>query len=111
MRLLYFILASGLGATTRYLIDTQMRRLFSFPVGILIVNVVGSFLLGIVIGEETDIAFAIVGFCGSLTTWSAFALDLDGERRAGKNGEFFVNIALNFSISIVAMLLGRWISS
>lgn len=110
MRLLYFFLASGLGATTRYLIDTQMRRLFSFPAGILIVNVVGSFLLGLVIGEETDLTFAIVGFCGSLTTWSAFALDLDGERRAGKNGEFFVNIALNFSISIVAMLLGRWIS-
>ncbi len=111
MRLLYFVLASGLGATTRYLIDTQMRRLFSFPVGILIVNVIGSFLLGVVIGEESDIAFAIVGFCGALTTWSAFALDLDNQRRGGKNKEFFLNIAMNFGISIVAMLIGRWISS
>ncbi len=111
MRLLYFVLASGLGATTRYLIDTQMRRLFSFPVGILIVNVIGSFLLGVVIGEESDIAFAIVGFCGALTTWSAFALDLDNQRRGGENKEFFLNIAMNFGISIVAMLIGRWISS
>ena len=111
MRLIYFILASGLGATTRFLIDTQMRRLFSFPTGILIVNVVGSFLLGIVVGEETDIAFAIIGFCGALTTWSAFALDLDSQRREGKNKDFFLNIGLNFGISLVAMLIGRWISS
>ena len=111
MRLIYFFLASGLGALTRYLIDRSMRRLFVFPVGILVVNTIGSFLLGLILGEGTDLAFAIVGFCGALTTWSAFALDLDQERRAGKNREFFLNIALNFTFSIVAMLVGRWISS
>lgn len=111
MRLIYFFLASGLGAITRYLIDSQMRRLFNFPIGILIVNTLGSFLLGVVVREEADIAFAIVGFCGALTTWSAFALDLDDQRRGGKGRDFLLNIALNFGISIVAMLLGLWVSS
>lgn len=110
MRLVYFFLASGLGAVTRHLIDTQMRRLFSFPIGILIVNVIGSFLLGLVIDEGTDIAFALIGFCGALTTWSAFALDLDKARNEGKNREFFINIALNYGVTITAALAGLWVS-
>lgn len=110
MRLLYFVLGSGIGAVTRYLIDSQMRKLYSFPVGILIVNTFGSFLLGVVAGEVTTISFAIVGFCGALTTWSSLALDLDQERRAGRNKEFFLNIALNFGLGVAAMLVGLWVS-
>ena len=110
MRLIYFFLASGLGALTRYLVDTQMRRLFSFPLGIMIVNILGSFLLGVVIREGTDIAFALIGFCGALTTWSAFALDLDKSRSEGKKREFFLNISLNYAATIIAMLAGLWVS-
>jgi CrcB protein len=110
MRLAYFFLASGLGAVTRYLIDTQMRRLFSFPVGILIVNALGSFLLGVVISDGSDLAFALIGFSGALTTWSAFALDLDDARRSGRNKEFFINIGLNYGVTIASMLLGLWVS-
>ena len=110
MRLLYFFLASGTGAVTRHLISLQMRRLFAFPLGVLIVNTIGSFLLGLVIDEGTDLAFALIGFCGALTTWSAFALDLDKARRKGRNKEFFLNIALNYGFAIVAMLTGLWVS-
>lgn len=110
MKLFYFFLASGLGAVTRHLITTQMRRLFSFPAGVLIVNTIGSFLLGIVIEERSDLAFALIGFCGALTTWSAFALDLDKARREGRIKEFFLNVALNYGFAIVAMLTGIWLS-
>lgn len=110
MRVLYFFLASGVGAATRYLITSQFRRLFSFPLGVLIVNTFGSFLLGLVIGESTDLAFAIIGFCGALTTWSTFALDLDKARRQESRKEFFLNIALNYGLAIAAMLAGLWVS-
>lgn len=110
MRILFFFLASGVGAVTRYLISTQLQRIVRFPLGILIVNTIGSFLLGLVIGEDSDLAFALIGFCGALTTWSAFALDLDKARRAGRNKEFFVNIASNYVFAIVAMLIGLWVS-
>lgn len=105
--LLYFALASGLGAVTRHLINRQARKLFAFPVGILFANTTGSFLLGLFIGGSSDLAFAGVGFCGAFTTWSAFALDLDQERSEGKNKEFFINIALNFIFAVAAFLLAR----
>ena len=110
MRLFYFVLGSGLGAVTRYLIESQMRRLYSFPTGILIVNTAGSFLLGVVAEESTTTSFAIIGFCGALTTWSALALDLDQERREGRIREFFLNIALNVTFGVAAVLLGLWVS-
>ena len=84
MRLAFFLLGAGIGAPTRYVIDRFFRGSYQFPFGILIVNTLGSFLLGLVAKEESDLALLLVGFCGALTTWSAFALDLFAERRNRK---------------------------
>lgn len=57
-----------------------------FPWGLLIVNLVGSFLLGVFAGmgaanpdswttHASAQAFVVVGFCGGLTTFSAFSLE------------------------------------
>jgi fluoride ion exporter CrcB/FEX len=73
----------------------------------LIVNVAGSFLLGLVVKQETDLAFLLFGFCGALTTWSAFALDLFEERREVKL--FAVNLFGNYLLGVFAALLGLWI--
>ena len=110
MRLLYFFIASGLGAVTRYLIDRYFRLNFTFPWGILIVNTFGSFLLGLITSSNSDLAFAGFGFCGALTTWSAFALDLDKARRTGNGFQLFTNIAANFIFGVCALLLARSIS-
>ena len=45
MRLIYFLIGAGVGAPTRYLIDRYFRSEYRFPIGILIVNVIGSFIL------------------------------------------------------------------
>jgi len=105
MRLLYFFLGSGLGAVTRYLTDRYFRRNFTFPWGILIVNTFGSFLLGLIIGNDSEMAFVGFGFCGALTTWSAFALDLDKARRTNNGLQLFGNIAANFTFGVGALLL------
>jgi len=110
MRLLYFSLGSGLGAVTRYLTDRYFRRNFTFPWGILIVNTFGSFLLGLIIGNDSEMAFAGFGFCGALTTWSAFALDLDNAGLRGNSLQLFANIAANFILGVGALLLARSIS-
>jgi fluoride exporter len=72
-------LAGGIGAVTRYLADgaVQRRDRWNFPFGTLLVNVVGSSVLGLVAGLawyhglpphlRTVVG---VGFCGGLTTWS-----------------------------------------
>jgi CrcB protein len=110
MRTLYFLLGSGLGAVTRYLIDRYFRSHFTFPWGILLVNMFGSFLLGLIFEADSTLAFAGFGFCGALTTWSAFALDLENARRAGKTIQIFANILANFVFGVGALLLARTIA-
>lgn len=83
-------LAGGLGAVLRYLADLGVawfagRR---FPWGILLVNVTGSFALGLVTAALPDAAFVLgAGLLGGYTTFSTAMLDTvalwrDGERVA-----------------------------
>jgi CrcB protein len=99
MRLIYFILGAGIGAPLRYLIDKFFRAKYKFPVGILIVNTVGSFVLGI-----TQLNFFVMGFCGAFTTWSAFMLDVDQNLQNRK--QVTLNIILTFALSVAAITAG-----
>lgn len=99
MRVIYFILGAGIGAPLRYLIDKFFRAKYKFPVGILIVNTVGSFVLGL-----TQLNYFVMGFCGAFTTWSAFMLDVDQNLQNRK--QVALNIVLTFALSIVAITAG-----
>ena len=111
MRLSLFLLGAFIGAPTRYLIDRYFRSYMKFPLGILIVNVAGSFLLGLIVESETDIAFALMGFCGAITTWSAFALDLFDELEKKDFRTFTINLLSNYGLGVLAAALGIWIAS
>ena len=104
MRLLPFIAGAALGAPLRYLIDKFFRTKYVFPVGILIVNVVGSFILG-----YTQDSYFVMGFCGAFTTWSAFMLDVDRELPFRRRTA--INIALTFGLSIAAVAAGFALAS
>jgi CrcB protein len=110
VRLGLFLLGSFIGAPTRYLIDQYFRSYLKFPLGILIVNVSGAFLLGVVANSETDIAFALMGFCGALTTWSTFALDLFDELKTKNYRTFLINLFSNYGVGIAAALTGVWLT-
>jgi CrcB protein len=99
MRVIYFILGAGIGAPLRYLIDKFFRAKYKFPVGILIVNTVGSFVLGL-----TQLNYFVMGFCGAFTTWSAFLLDVDQNLQNRK--QVALNIILTFALSITAIAAG-----
>lgn len=83
-------LAGGIGAVLRYLVDLGVARLAGrrFPWGILLVNISGSFALGLVTAALPDAAFLLgAGLLGGYTTFSTAMLDTvalwrDGERRA-----------------------------
>ncbi|MES2327210.1 MAG: fluoride efflux transporter CrcB [Pseudomonadota bacterium] len=85
--MLYLIvfLGAGLGGALRHGVNVGAARLFGFgfPFGTLIVNVLGSFLMGLLAGYfafRPGIAqharlFLTTGFLGGFTTFSAFSLD------------------------------------
>ncbi|WP_460798398.1 fluoride efflux transporter FluC [Microbacterium sp. GXF0217] len=87
-------LAGGVGAGLRYLADAGVARALRnttsgrFPWGVLVVNLTGSFALGLVTTALPDAAFLIgAGLLGGYTTFSTamvdtFALWRDGERPA-----------------------------
>ncbi|WP_424937232.1 MULTISPECIES: fluoride efflux transporter FluC [Bacteria] len=83
-------LAGGLGAAARYLVDRGVSRLAGarFPWGVFLVNVTGSFALGVVTGALPEAVFVVgAGLLGGYTTFSTAMLDVvalwrDGSRRA-----------------------------
>lgn len=85
MTLVYIALGGGAGAVGRHLVNYAALRVLGadLPWGTLVVNIIGSFFMGLVVGamegrlQLSDDArlFITTGFLGGFTTFSAFSLD------------------------------------
>ena len=84
-------LGAAAGAPARYLLDQRISRgrTTSFPVGTFTVNLLGSLLLGVLLGAHdaggvgSDLVVLLgAGFCGAFTTYSAFAVEVAALGRA-----------------------------
>jgi CrcB protein len=106
-------LGGGFGSMVRYasglLIGTKI-----FPYATLAVNVLGSFLIGLVFAISIKAEplslnwklFLASGICGGFTTFSAFSLENMGLLQSGKVGMAAVYIALSIVLGIAACFLG-----
>ncbi len=117
MRLLLLACAGGaIGAGLRHLVNTGAVRLFGLgvPWGTIIVNVVGSFLMGLLVealalrfnGSPEIRVFLATGILGGLTTFSAFSLDFAVLLQRGDTIVAALYLIASVSISILALFAG-----
>lgn len=110
---IYLAVAVGgaLGAVGRYVVISRTGALLGtkFPFGTLVVNVVGSFLLGVVVVASSEtassvLAFLGVGVLGGFTTFSTFALDIAylAGRHAVRAAVLYIAVSVIFSIAAFA---------
>ena len=110
----FLALGGILGTFLRYRITESPILLGALQVNVLIVNVIGSFILGLFFvvseqwGLETKfILLVAVGFCGSLTTMSAFALESTNLIENKQFALVAINILANVGLSIGAIFAGK----
>ena len=116
---LVFLAAGGVAGTfLRYGITKSPLLLGALPVNVLIVNVIGSFVLGAFavfsqqwnLGEKYSLLVAI-GFCGGLTTMSSFALETSNLIDNKQYLIVAINVMTNVGLSLGAIFGGRALTS
>jgi CrcB protein len=112
----YIAAGSAIGGVSRYLVGSLLQRLSAegFPGNTLVINVTGSFLLGLILQyaiETTAVspelrAFLTIGFCGGYTTFSTFSFESLALMEDGQWTRAAAYIGLSVVLSIGAALLG-----
>ena len=104
---LLIALGSALGAPARFLVDQYFKKFTEKPVGTFIVNVIGSFFIGLTFAStEQWHDFIAVGFAGSFTTWSTFMLDLYLAIRLKRYNPAIINFVASIVFGLIAAQIG-----
>lgn len=119
MLYVWIMLGSALGGGARYWFSGLAAHHFgeTFPWGTLLVNVTGSFVIGIfatLTGPDGRLfvstearQFVMVGLCGGYTTFSSFSLQTLNLVREGEIGRAGANIGLSVLFCLLAVWLGH----
>ncbi len=109
-------LGGALGSVARFGMVRSTAVLFGAqqPWGTLLVNVLGSFIMGVVaalfVRKFSDAAsaslFLMPGFLGGFTTFSAFSLDVFNLMQRGENGTAMIYVTVSVFLSIIAVFAG-----
>lgn len=110
MSLLLVVLGAAVGAPLRYLTDLAIssRHDSVFPWGTFVVNVAGSFVLGLAsvrLGPQTLLLVG-TGFCGALTTYSTFSYETMRLVEDGSWALAFANVAGSVLAGVAAAAAG-----
>ena len=113
---LWVALGAVFGAGSRYALGRYTAKILSpdLPYGTLIINVTGSFILGLFMIWTTERVFAdprwrlivAIGFCGSYTTFSSYAFESFALFEQGHWGLFVANVVANNVLCLVGILAG-----
>ncbi len=112
-------LGGAIGAACRFLMGVGLLRLLGpqeFPLAIITVNVVGSFLMGVFVvaaaqkGLTHLSPFVMTGVLGGFTTFSAFSLETVTLMERGQIGAAGLYVALSVGLSIAGLMAGLWMA-
>ena len=111
-------LGGAIGAVARYLFGVGVARFVSgasFPFAIISVNILGSFLMGLVVASALErgagaSAFLTVGVLGGFTTFAAFSLEAVTLYERGDVGAAVIYVVGSVVLSILGLALGFWIA-
>jgi len=108
-----------IGSVARYLISNTFSKFFPilFPIGTFSVNILGSFIIGLVYGLSEEYIsfqqyrlFLATGICGGFTTFSSFTAENLALIQKGEWWLFLSYTFISILLGILAVLLGIWVS-
>ncbi|MFV1878572.1 fluoride efflux transporter CrcB [Nioella sp.] len=117
--LLQVALGGAIGASARFAAGVGIVRLVghgAFPLGVITVNVIGSFLMGVFVvaaahrGLTHLSPFVMTGILGGFTTFSAFSLEAVTLYERGDMSGAVLYVVASVVCSIFGLLLGLWLA-
>ena len=112
--LLIVFIGGGFGSALRYVIGKYLNNTEGFPWGTFTVNILGSLLIGIILGlaaknntlSQNETLILATGFCGGFTTFSAFAYENHVFLKSGDFTSFALYTIASFVVGFLAVFLG-----
>ncbi|MGE4799292.1 fluoride efflux transporter CrcB [Yersinia hibernica] len=121
--LLAVFIGGGVGSVARWLVSMKLNSFSpNIPLGTLIVNLVGAFIIGLTLALFTRMAhidptwklLITTGFCGGLTTFSTFSVEvvylLQDGKLAWAAGTIILNLAGSLAMTLLAFMLVNYFS-
>jgi CrcB protein len=112
----YVAIGSAVGGVLRFAVAgfIQERAGDGFPAGTLLINITGSFLLGVImryslqtnVGAPETRALLATGLCGGYTTFSAFSYDTAVLLQANRYGRAAIYVGASVLLSLLGVFLG-----
>src|SRR5216683_2216345 len=120
-RYLMVLVGGGVGALARYVLGTEIAARVGgrFPLGTLVINVTGSFLIGLLMTLFTERfqphpnwrLLLVVGFLGGYTTFSTFEYETYSAVRAGGPWIGLINIVASVALGYLAVWFGMLLAT
>ncbi len=120
IRYLLVVIGGGTGALARYVAASAIMTRFGgkFPLGTLVINVTGSFLIGFLMTILTERfkldpnwrLLLVVGFLGGYTTFSSFEWETYSSVREGGLWTGMLNVVSSVMLGYVAVVLGSMLA-
>ena len=117
-QLLLVFIGGGFGSVLRFIIGKWLNNSETgIPYGTFVANIVGSLLIGIILGlaaknetlSQNQTLLLATGFCGGFTTFSTFAYENHVFLKSGDFMSFAIYTIASFVIGFLAVFLGIWL--